>query len=784
MKFKYSEDIGAVTVSAAQLASFARKRRSVSERIVLREIEHRPAGAAPGVKYASAAERKGTVLAVADTADFVYPDAVEIVREGKKSALTDAALLAELCIFGHLFCREHGKKSVRLILTLISPKGEEKHFTADADAGFLSGAFEALLARAFPFAEIIAAHAKNLPDFANAPFPFCDIRSGQRDFINDAYRAIKSGTRLMVSAPTGIGKTMSALYPAVRAVGSGYCDRIFCLCAKNVTGRAFRTAAETLSAYIPELRCITVGAKEKVCPFRGEMGFSSQRCRLGCNLISSVGAASYEARRDAALLELLGKAHIFSPELIEECAADYMVCPYELSLDLSEYCDIIICDYNYAFDFSVRFRRYFEDVRENYVFLIDEAHNLPKRGRDTYSSSLDRSVADTLTDLISEGVLPPDGALKSAIHALVNAFDTIGGYADAESQLDGDMKYGFYRSTAVPPELTAAVTVLSKVLSAVMRDRAVISRAAENAAASVRKFISACGLFDEHYTFFAEKSGDELSVKIICLDPSELLDRAMNGARSSILFSATLSPEDYFADVCGCSGAHVLTLDSPYDPDNLCLVCVDSVKTTLAQRRESAPEVAEIILSTVEAKHGNYIVYFPSYAYLKQVHGIFSRMTGDEIKTVCQTQGMKRAERKAFLSEFEHENEKTTVGFCVLGGMFSEGIDLAGDALIGAVIIGNGMGSITSEQNILREYYDSTRENGMEYAYTYPGFNNVMQAAGRVIRSESDRGIVVLIDERYADPNIQRLFPKYWHHIKFTSDPFTLAEIAQRFWDE
>ena len=221
MKFKYSEDIGAVTVSAAQLASFARKRRSVSERIVLREIERRPAGAAPGVKYASAAERNGAVLAVAD--------AVEIVREGKKSALTDAALLAEICIFGHLFCREHGKKSVRLILTLISPKGEEKHFTADADADFLSGAFDALLARAFPFAEIIAAHAKNLPDFANAPFPFCDIRSGQRDFINDAYRAIKSGTRLMVSAPTGIGKTMSALYPAVRAVGSGYCDRIFCL---------------------------------------------------------------------------------------------------------------------------------------------------------------------------------------------------------------------------------------------------------------------------------------------------------------------------------------------------------------------------------------------------------------------------------------------------------------------------------------------------------------------------------------------------------------------------
>ncbi|MFR5889553.1 MAG: hypothetical protein ACLUFM_00870 [Lachnospiraceae bacterium] len=301
-----------------------------------------------------------------------------------------------------------------------------------------------------------------------------------------------------------------------------------------------------------------------------------------CNLISSVGAASYEARRDAALLDLLGKAHIFSPELVEECAADYMVCPYELSLDLSEYCDIIICDYNYAFDFSVRFRRYFEDVRENYVFLIDEAHNLPKRGRDTYSASLDRSIADTLTDLISEGILPPDGALKSAIHALVNAFDMIGGYADAESQLDGDTKYGFYRSTAVPPELTAAVTVLSKVLSSVMRDRAVISRAAESAAASVRKFISACGLFDEHYTFFAEKSGDELSVKIICLDPSELLNRAMNCARSSILFSATLSPEDYFADVCGCGGAHILTLDSPYDPDNLCLVCVDSVKTTLA----------------------------------------------------------------------------------------------------------------------------------------------------------------------------------------------------------
>lgn len=788
MKFKYSPETDSVIISADELASFGRRKNSAP--LFSEYSAALPGDALLDVRLASEfdlGDVRSTVEAHADMISDAAPrPTVVICREKRKRqnpALLAKSLEALAAVVGYLCVRQYGFDGVRLILSFTDPEGEVTNLFWDCSEERLSEMVSSLLLRALPFARITARHGASLPEMADIPFPFRTVRDGQREFITSAFRAIKGGRRLLCSAPTGIGKTMSALYPAVRAIGCGRADKIFCLCAKNVTGKAAADAAARLAELAPELRSITITSKERSCVFR-EQGFFSARCRRGCAMLSKLGNASYESRRDAALLRLLDGGVCYTPEAIAAAADEFAVCPYELSLDLSEYCDIVICDYNYVFDFSIRFYRYFNNVREKYVFIIDEAHNLPKRGRDTYSASLgDRFLSGARALIASE--FPGDVELEGALRAFSEALEEIREILRRESELSGNgEKFAFYRSSEMPLALANSAAALSRTLSAKLREYSAFSRELEHLDSSLRKFVSVCGLFDEHYTFFAQSVGGEMSAWLLCLDPSVLLDRAMSAARSSILFSATLAPLDYFADVCGCTGAATLDLDSPYESENLLLVALDSVKTTLSERDFTAEEVAELILTVVEGCAGNYIAFFPSYAYLNKVAKVFRRMA-EGITILIQAPGMRAAERRAFLAEFEAASEgETKLAFCVLGGMFSEGIDLAGEKLIGAIIVSTGMGSITSEQNILKEYYDETREDGMSYAYVYPGFNNVLQAAGRVIRSESDRGVVVLIDERYGDGSIQRLFPKHWSHIRFTSDPFSLSELLNRFWNE
>lgn len=773
-------------MSAAELASFARQKKSPPLFSEYRGAL--PDGAAAGVPLGSDFETDDVRITLRACADLLYSGEPKLTavlcrekRRRQRAQTLAKSLEALAAITGYLCAKQYGADGVRLIISFTDDGGEVTNLFWDCPCDRLSEMVSALLLRALPFARITARHGASLPEMAEIPFPYRTMREGQREFITAAFRAIRNKTRLLCSAPTGIGKTMSALYPAVRAIGCGRADKIFCLCAKNVTGKAAADAAGRLAGLAPELRSITITSKERSCPFR-DQGFFSSRCRRGCQLLSQLENASYGSRRDAALLRLLESGVCYTPESIAAAADEFAVCPYELSLDLSEYCDIVICDYNYVFDFSIRFRRYFEDVRERYVFIIDEAHNLPKRGRDTYSASLsDRFLSDARSLIGAE--FPGDTELSGALGSLSEAMEEIGEMLRRESELsDSGEKFAFHRSSELPLTLANAVAVLSRTLSEKLREHSAFSRELEHLDSTLRKFVSVCALFDEHYTFFAQSVGQELNTWLLCLDPSVLLDRAMGVACSSVLFSATLSPLDYFADICGCPDAQTLDLDSPYDSENLLLVAVDSVKTTLSERDFTAEEVAELIMTVTEGQEGNYIAFFPSYAYLSKVAKAFRRMAGD-VTVLIQVPGMNAAERRAFLAEFESTGGGTKLAFCVLGGMFSEGIDLAGEKLIGAIIVSTGMGSITSEQNILREYYDMTREDGMSYAYVYPGFNNVLQAAGRVIRSESDRGVVVLIDERYGDPRIQRLFPKHWEHIRFTSDPFSLSELLDRFWN-
>ena len=301
---------------------------------------------------------------------------------------------------------------------------------------------------------------------------------------------------------------------------------------------------------------------------------------------------------------------------------------------------------------------------------------------------------------------------------------------------------------------------------------------------SVRKYRCILDYYDEKFMSYVELADGEITMSLYCMDPSEVLDGRMRRGRSSILFSATLTPTSYFSDVLGGGrDAVCLELPSPYEPENLCLAAVDTVSTRYEDREGNCRKIATLIAAAVSPKAGNYIVYFPSYGYLNKVHEAFVKKY-PKVKTIVQSRGMTREEREAFIASFREDEGKMRVGFCVLGGSFSEGVDLPGSRLIGSIIVGVGLPGFSSERNLMRDYFENRYENGFEYAYTFPGMNNVLQAAGRVIRREEDRGIVVLIDDRYGTPTYQKLFPNHWKHLKYAGNSASLAEIARKFWEK
>ena len=786
-----SEDLE-ISVAAEEVAHFARTKKGTRNAFVFCE-------SAPAPDSDSEFRRELSLHVSAGGLDFTLTGLCDILwsaggvwtmekikEKGRISSgispASDSEFLAECVLCAHMLAREKELDKVNVRMTYMkSGSGELRTFECTLEAAFLKKMSEALFDRAAPF---IAHEAKRqlstVPALKELPFPYKELREAQRDFISDAYRAMKAGTRLLVSAPTGIGKTVSALYPALRAVGSGDIDRVFYLTAKTVTGKACADAVFRMSKTCDGLRCAYVIAKERTCPFvhvKKEAGVS--RCRI-CPLMGEVDRKSYEERRDSALLELLSEGCVLDPAAVQAAAKRHSLCPYELSLDASEHCEVIICDYNYVFDPSVRFKRYFGAVRENYAFLIDEAHNLPDRAREMYSASLDARLFLKLFKTEAP-VITKNTALLDSIGEVVKKIREIMALCKSEEHLDSSGEsIGYYLSERMVAGLPEAVGAFCRNAYTASKEEeaALILEEAYEAAA---EFYRAVSLFDRGFAFYAELQGPSLKLEIRCLDPSPMLENMLAAAKSTVMFSATLTPMDYFADVLGCKRAARLELDSPYDAKNLCLFAYDSVSTRYNDREMSVPDICEVIMAVTEAREGNYIVYFPSYEYMMMVYEEFSECA-PHIRTVVQTPKMTHRDREAFLAEFSRSDGEGICGFCVLGGAFSEGVDLRGESLIGTVIIGTGLPKITAEQNILADYFEKTREGGKDYAYTYPAMIKVLQAAGRVIRSEEDRGVVVLVDDRYSDPNVYRLFPKSWKHIKYTGDPYSLGSAIESFW--
>lgn len=710
------------------------------------------------------------------------------------SALSYPEHFAQAAVYAYIYAETQALSEVNVRLTYLKrSNGEKITFTATFALSTLTRMYETLLSRAYVMINTFADRYRIFPKEAKElPFPYTSIRDGQLEFVNKAYRAIVKSNSLLVSAPTGIGKTMSALFPAIKAIGAGVADRAFYLTAKNITGKAAIEALARITKYAPHLRSVMICAKEMLCPYanRKDTVMNCRFCDKTDSMTEDFGKTyiSYRERQLAALEELLlDKDPIYTTERITKTAEKHNVCPHELSLDLSESCEIIICDYNYVIDDGIRFIRYFKDVKntEKYVFLFDEAHNLPDRTRNTYSAAISSDDIKKLTE-ITETYITGDAELNSRLDELSSAMTEICSICtDSEycrSTDEGEITYGFYESSSAPSELIRCAGNLTRVLRRIIRDGGDYSDMLDEHVKKLSRLVFVSSYFDEKFRFFASRENSDVKVQLLCLDPSGILSAMLSSARSVIMFSATLSPIEYFSEVTGMQDADTLELESPYEKENLCVVAFDSISTRLNDRKHGTYSCAEVIAETVSAKDGNYIVYFPSYEYMRRVCKAFSNIM-PEANIVMQKQNMSYRERERFISLFRSGKHGALVGFCVLGGMFSEGIDLIGESLIGTIIIGTGMPQLSAERNIMSAYYNEINGRGHDFAYLCPGINKVMQAAGRVIRSETDCGVIVWVDDRLGEPNIKLMLPPHMRHIKYTGDINSLDVILSDFWD-
>ncbi len=690
---------------------------------------------------------------------------------------------AEAYISGYIYAKERSLNAVKLIMvynnSIFGYFGCKEEFTSIKKLeSFFNKCVCATVIYARPEIDRVT---KRLPTLADMRFPYPDIREGQSSFIHSAYRAISRGGRLIGAAPTGTGKTVSALYPALRAYGGGRCDKIFYFTPKSTTAEAARDCLMRMSEVGAIIRGVILSSKENSCE-------SGLICKRRKNLCKN---QKFNKLADAALaLYEMGKTVVTLTDA-RTVAREFSVCPYELLLTYSELCDVVICDFNYLFDPQVYIRRYFTSGG-GYAFLFDEAHNLPDRAQSIYSAEITDTEleAPLCCELIGE--LSP---LRAAVSEAVLKFrKTLNAYLRDEMRHDshGDTVAATHMSE-VPGEIYGIFSSLAECTEIeLLRSYSANDDRGEDRIRflrsylyTVKKLYSALMRYDSSYETFMFLSGGTLRLKLFCVDPSGEISKRLDLGSSAVFFSATLSPLYYYSAMLGLGrDAELLEVDSPFTRGQLSVSIMDKVGTRLSEREDTLSAVCKIIAATVSAKRGNYMIFSPSFAYSEALAAAFASKY-PKIQVISQKRDMTRAEKSAFIEKFKDKNDKSyLIGFCVMGGIYSEGIDLAGDSLIGAVIVGIGIPALSFEREAMRQYYDERFEEGMQFAYVYPGINRVLQAGGRVIRREDDYGVLVLIDDRFDDPIYKKTMPKLWSGMKFIPDAKLLREELDKFWAE
>ena len=675
---------------------------------------------------------------------------------------------AQAQIYAAIYARQQGLPAMRVRLVYYQVDEDlEFTFNHDYSADALDAIVTDLLTQYAPWAKRSAEWQRMSRASRQAlPFPFASYRPGQRAMMNAVYKTCTEGGQLLCQAPTGIGKTMSVLFPALKAVGEG--GPIFYLTARGTTRAAAENALTLLRAADPDLklRSVTLTAKDKIC-LQEHRECTPEACPY---------ANGYYDRVKAALWDGLD-THALTADALQALARKHKVCPFELGLDLSLWCDVVVGDYNYLFDPVVHLMRFFETAGD-YLFLIDEAHNLPGRARDMHSTSLCKSAFYDAKKRLGKG----KSSLKNALTKVNNIFIE---WRHRCEEVLGDSRFGrtyFEKSRA--EDFDRALTKLCEPLEIWLdehRDPGETHDALLQLYFDIRAWLRVADTFDNHFVLQISAVGSEVRAAMLCLDPSDFLAADFAKGRAAVLFSATLAPAGYYKDLCGLPDARAVALRSPFDPANMGLWCARQVSTRYKDRADSIAKVSDLLDVMAAAQPGHYLAFFPSYSYLQQVWEDFTARYPDQ-PTLCQESSMDEGQRTEFLAQFLARDGKPLLGFAVLGGVFGEGVDLTGESLIGVAVVSPGLPQIGPRQEQLRDYFEETRGAGFDYAYRYPGMNKVLQAAGRVIRTPQDRGVVLLIDDRFLAPDTRRLMPPHWEHLRVVDSADAWKDELAAFW--
>lgn len=593
-------------------------------------------------------------------------------------------------------------------------------------------------------------------------FPY-EYRKGQRDLAAGVYRTINRKKNLFIQAPTGVGKTISTVFPAVKAVGEELGDRIFYLTAKTITGTVAKEAFELLRKDGYQAKIIQITAKEKMCLCE----------EMECNPVHCPYAKGHFDRVNDAVYELLQQEDVLTREVIQEQARVHTVCPFELSLDLSSWCDNIICDYNYVFDPNVYLKRFFaEGIKGDYIFLVDEAHNLVERSREMYSEKVYKEDFLEVKKLVKRYDSHLESDFNKCNKILLDykrecekyvLYDNIGNFIFALQRLASNLDEFLQKQIEFPERKTVTEFYLN-----------------------IRNFLNIYELLDSHYVIYSEHAEDgRFMLKLYCVDPSANLQNCLNKGNATIFFSATLLPIQYYKSLLSTKeDNYAIYAETAFLEEQRLLLVGRDVSSKYTRRNQAEfSRIADYIAKTAQVKRGNYMVFFPSYKMMQQVYEAFKNQTSEGIDTLLQEIGMQESERESFLAEFTVERENSLVAFCVMGGIFGEGIDLKHEQLIGAIIVGTGLPQISNEREILMNYYEKSTGLGFDYAYRYPGMNKVLQAAGRVIRTIKDIGVIELLDERFLKNDYRCLFPREWENYEVCSVQ-DVEEHLKKFWDK
>lgn len=672
--------------------------------------------------------------------------------------------LAQALCYGYMYCCDHENvNTITIQITYCNLETEEiRRLKQDKTREELETWFQGLIHEYLKWAEYLYRHTLRRDEsLRELEFPY-KYRAGQKELAVSVYRALARKRNLFIQAPTGIGKTLSVVYPSLKSMGNGNGEKLFYLTAKTIT----RSVAENCFFLLRErgmlFTTVTITAKEKLCHLE----------KTECNPDVCPYAKGHFDRVNDAVFDILHEQQGITRKIILDYAEKYQVCPFEFCLDISSWADGIICDYNYVFDPNARLKRYFADGNQgDYLFLIDEAHNLVSRAREMFSACLvkedillvkkiikgrsrklerelercNRNLLELKRESAEYRVLPDANLLASNLLGVMGEFDS---FLEEEKEFpERELVLQFYFD--------------------------------------LRHFLNMYDGLDDHYRIYTELGEDgNFRLYLFCIDPSRCLNACLEKGIAGIFFSATMIPVMYYKKLLsGNPEDFAVYANSPFDREKRLILVAKDVSSRYTRRNKAEfGKVADYIMMLAQSHVGNYMVFFPSYRYMEVVEQILDERYDGSFRWQMQTKRMTEEEREEFLALFEEKREQSFVGLCVLGGIFSEGIDLKAERLEGTIIVGTGLPMVCSEQEILMQYFADQGENGYDYAYQYPGMNKVLQAAGRVIRTAQDRGVILLLDDRFLRPEIQDLFPREWTEYGLVTRE-TVGGWLKHFWE-